>query len=633
MESVGKGLYCNRSSLTWVRQIALLVSLVLGISSVASAIDVAEYRWGFNGKVAPHRFNLLSVLVNNPSPQQYNGPILLRKSLGGAGFVDATIIEHVSLSPNSQKWVQFYPYITTDGNYGSPINESWQLSYRGGNYDVPAPRLAKYQRVILDDPNSVSARGGAIKFHLPDNLFPPFVTATDALQLVALDHVPRWEESRRQAFLDWVYLGGTVVVLQEPSGRFPDFTGPLSVLKTPLEDQLYGSGRVLQIPITRSQFTDEELVRVCADLPKNYHPVNSEKSDDIVDRIDETQQVNPNPNYGYGEGNDPFKSTSFLSQLKNMTKPDHNWLLLHFLFWLYIALVFPGCYLLGKKYSDFRLVYAGLLGTVALFSVLFSYVGQRGYGESTAIHTVAIAKPLPDGQMDVSSWSNIFVTNGADYNVKHNAIGALYSTCNDHEQVKGEINNGAEAVFRVDIPPFSNRELAARTKIAFEGPKLTIDSVQSNNGRITELQLNVEGLKQTDVEKQYALVGSTFYALSWREGKLIMANETGNVVGMLRIQEKHNQYGYNYNYNYGYDYNKQTTPERYTQMFDLLLSRGLSVSREKDAEQLHLPPSMIRVFLYSKLPGEFAVQNNRLANQEGRVLYCINLSMTDAKQP
>ena len=59
-----------------------------------------------------------------------------------------------------------------------------------------------------------------------------------------------------------------------------------------------------------------------------------------------------------------------------MTKPDHNWLLLHFMFWVYIAMVFPGCYILGKRYSDFRVVYAGLLGTVFLFSLLFSVVGQ-----------------------------------------------------------------------------------------------------------------------------------------------------------------------------------------------------------------------------------------------------------------
>jgi hypothetical protein len=601
--------------------------------SAALAVDIADYKWGFNGKVAPHRFNVLSVLVNNPTPNPFEGNILLRKSLGGAGSVDATIVEPVTLAPNSSKWVQFYPYITSDlGN----SSETWRLSYRGGGYELPPPRLAKYQRIILDDPNGVSARGGSIKFHLPDNLFPPFVTATDALQLVALDHIPRWEEARRQSFLDWVYLGGTVVVLQEPNGKFPDFTGPFSVLKTPLEDQMYGSGRVLRVPMTRSQFGDEELRQVCAGLPKNYQAPNGEKSDDVVDRVDETQPVAPNQNYGYGEGTDPFKSNSFLGQLKQMTKPHHNWVLLHFMFWVYIGLVFPGCYLLGKKWSDFRIVYAGLLGTVALFSFLFSYVGQRGYGESTAVHSVSIARPLPNGQMDVSSWSNVFVTSGADYEIRHNAFGALYSTCNEHEQVKGEINNGAEAVFNVDIPPFSNREMASRAKIPFEGPKLTVTAINAQDGHLTELELDVQGLNQSDVEKQYVLIGNTFYMLNWQDGKLKLANETGNVSGMLRIQDKQNQYGYGnpYGYSYGNDYGNQTTPaDRYTLMFDLLLSRGLSVSREKDAEQVRVPPNLMRVFLYAKAPGEFAIQNKRLGNQDGRVLYCLTLSTTDVKQP
>lgn len=599
--------------------------------SSASAIDVSDYKWGFNGKVSPHRFNVLSVLLNNPAPQPFDGEVLLRKSLGGAGTVDATLAEHVTLAPNSSKWVQFYPYITSDGGYST---ENWAVSWRGGRYELPVPRIAKYQRIILDDPNSVTAKGGAVKFRFPDNLFPPFVTATDALQLVVLDHVPRWEESRRQSFLDWLYLGGTVVILQDASGKFPDFTGPLSVLKSPLEDQMYGSGRVFKVAMTRTQFSEDEFRQICAGLPKNFQAPNGEKSDDVIDKIDETQQVQQNPNYNFSEGTDPFKSTSFLTQLKQMTKPNHNWFLLHLMFWVYIAMIFPGCFLLGKKWSDFRVVYAGLLGTVALFSLLFSYVGQRGYGESTAVHTVVIAKPLPDGQMDVSSWANIFVTGGADYEIRHNAFGALYSTCNDHEQVKGIINNGAEAVFKVDIPPFSNRELATRAKLPFAGPKLHLTKFDFNGTQLEALEIEVTGLKQEDVEKQYALIGNTFYNLLWKDGDLVLANATGNVQGMLQVPQKAQQYPYGrmVNYNYGYD-NHTSIADRYSQMFDLLLSRSLNVSRDKEAEQLRLPPNLMRVFLYAKMPGEFAVQNKRLGHQEGKVLYVLTLPFSDFKNP
>lgn len=601
------------------------------VSTPTFAIDVSDYKWGFNGKVAPHRFNVLSVLINNPTPQPFEGNIYLRKSLGGAGTVDATLVEPVTLAPNSSKWVQFYPYIISETGYSS---ENWRVSYRGGSYDLPVPRIAKYQRVILDDPNSVSPKGGGIKFHFPDNLFPPFVTATDALQLVAIDHIPRWEETRRQAFLDWIYLGGTAVVLHDASGKFPDFTGPLSVLKTPLDDQMYGAGRILLVPLTRPQFGEDELKQVCAGLPKNYHAPNTDKTDDIVDQLDESQQkqLQQDQNYYVSEGTDPFKSTSFLSQLKAMTKPSHNWVLLHLMFWVYILLIFPGCFLLGKKWSDFRVVYAGLLGTVALFSLLFSYVGQRGYGEATAVHTVAIAKPLPGGQMDVSSWSNIFVTSGADYEIRHNAFGSLYSTCNEHEQVKGEINNGAEALFKVDIPPFSNRELAARAKMPIEGPSLKITEFQQTGSQLAKLEIEVSGLKPEDVEKQYCLIGNSFYLLSWKDGKLVLSAETGTVSGMLNIQNKQNLYPYGYRN--PYDYGNQTSvADRYTQMFDLLLSRSMNVSRTQDADQFRLPSNLIRIFLYAKLPHEFAIQNKQLANQEGRVLYCINLSANVSPEP
>jgi hypothetical protein len=111
-----------------------------------------------------------------------------------------------------------------------------------------------------------------------------------------------------------------------------------------------------------------------------------------------------------------------------------------------------------------------------------------------------------------------------------------------------------------------------------------------------------------------------------------MASETGNVVGMLKVQEHRNQYGYAYGGYPYYDYNKQTPAERYTQMFDLLLSRSLNVSREKDAEQLYVPPGIVRVFIYAKAPREFGVQNSRLANQEGRVLYSLTIPINDSKK-
>jgi hypothetical protein len=332
----------------------------------------------------------------------------------------------------------------------------------------------------------------------------------------------------------------------------------------------------------------------------------------------------------YGEGADPFHSSSFLGQLKNMTKPDHNWLLLHFMFWVYIAMVFPGCYILGKRYSDFRVVYAGLLGTVLLFSFLFSVVGQRGYGEATAIHSVAIARPLPDGSLDVSAWSNVFVTGGARYDIRHNGKGTLYSTCNQAEAVNGTINNGAEALFNVDIPPFSNREFAHRVRLPGPGPKLKIESIQHAEGRLSQLSMSVEGLKQEEIEAtQFMLYGNRFYSLRWSDGKLEMASDAGDATALLQLQQSQNWANNNYGYN---PYNQQavqTPKERFNMMFRPLLSRSLNVSREREAQQVQLSTDLVRVYLYAKMPPDFAVQNPRLGKQEGEVLYCIDVPLKE----
>ncbi len=608
-----------------------LVLACLLIATPASALDVVDMRWGFNGKVAPNRFNLLSVQVQNPTPQPWEGEIVARKSLGGAGSVDAPVVEKVSLAPFSQPtWVRFYVYITADGWGSSASNENWRLTWkRGEGIDVPQPRVAKYQRVVLTDSSGMLRKGGALK-QMPEELFPAFVTATDALQVVAIDHEPRqWSPGQKEALLDWLHLGGTILLTHGINGKLPEFTGPLSVLNSPLEDGRHGAGRVLRIARTANSIDADEARQILAGLPKN-HVGPQEKPEDPIDMLDPTLQAQVNQGNTYGEGQDPFHSSSFLGQLKNMTKPDHNWLLLHFMFWVYIAMVFPGCYILGRRYSDFRVVYAGLLGTVLLFSLLFSVVGQRGYGESTAIHSVAIARPLPDGGLDVTSWSNVFVTGGARYDVRHNGKGTLYSTCNQAESVNGTIVNGAEALFNVDIPPFSNREFAHRVKLASPAPKLKIESMKLEEGRLAQLSLSVDGLKMEDVNPfMYLLYGNRFHSLLWRDGKLELASDAGDAKAVLQLQQSQNWA--NQGYGYGYDpYNQrnvQTPKERFNLMFRPLLSRSLNVGREREAEQVQLPTDMVRVFLYAKMPPEFAVQNARLGKQEGEVLYCIDVPL------
>src|SRR5262247_1867907 len=77
----------------------LLVALVS-----ASALEVQQVRWGFDGQVVPGRFNLFSVLLANPSADPFDGTVRFYKSRGGerAGAVYESACY---LSPHTSRWL------------------------------------------------------------------------------------------------------------------------------------------------------------------------------------------------------------------------------------------------------------------------------------------------------------------------------------------------------------------------------------------------------------------------------------------------------------------------------------------------------------------------------------------------
>src|SRR5205823_14118487 len=95
------------------KAIAVLLPVVALLSHPAQAIEIKESVWGFDGQIVMQRFNVFSVLVDNPAANVYDGTIELRKVVAGKQ-VDATIVEPIYLAPYSSRWVQFYPYIKSD---------------------------------------------------------------------------------------------------------------------------------------------------------------------------------------------------------------------------------------------------------------------------------------------------------------------------------------------------------------------------------------------------------------------------------------------------------------------------------------------------------------------------------------
>ncbi|MDZ4687377.1 MAG: hypothetical protein SH850_20085, partial [Planctomycetaceae bacterium] len=607
--------------------IPLITALLILSGSSASALEIRDVRWGFDGKVVKNRFNLLSVLVDNPKPEAFDGELVLRKSMGNGQPIDAPVHESVYVGPFAQKWVQFYPYFGNDWETFS-VHERTSSGRRGPSFDVPNPRKGWPARVLIETSQLRAARGLPVR-RLPDNLFPPFVTATDTLQAVLFDAAPNWDEPRRTAFLHWLHLGGTAYVLQISSTEWPQFPAALGMLNSPLDITPYGGGRIIRVARTRSQLSAESLTQVFNALPKRFKIKVDGTSEEqsAVDLDDDADQVQSQQ--GYSDPDDPLSGSSFLTRLKKMTKPKHNWPLLHILFWMYIGLIFPGCYLIGRKWADYRVVYAALLATVAVFSTLFALVGQRGYGESTAVHSVAIARPLPDGQLDVTQWSNAFVTTGGDYDIRHDATGPIYSTCNTNEAVNGVIRNGAEGQFLADIPPFSSREFAHRMRIAAPSPQLSVESFQVEGDQLRTLSLKITGDLPAQAESFSLLFGNRFYILSRQGDRLELGAGVGTAAGYLRVEQfqdwQYTRYG-----NFGND--DLPVIDQYRQLFSPLISRSLNVSRQSDALALELPRHAVRVFYVTPMTEPFFARNQYLGKQEGWTLYAIDVPLEESRK-
>jgi len=600
----------------------LALGCIVGTTSTSWALEIIDVRWGFDGKVVRHRFNLLSILVDNPFPEPFDGEFRVQKSINGGQDVDAALAEPVYVGPFARKWVQFYPYVGMDYESFS-LQEVNQQGQRAPRVSLPDPRRGWPARVLVEPASAPALRGIPIK-RFPDELFPPFVTATDSLQALLIDGVPNWAEPRRLAFLDWLHKGGTVYVLQSSNRQFPEFPAVLKVLDGPLDETTFGAGRVYRVALTRLQLTKASLTTLFESLPKRL-VVNYEGETTEISAVDDDQQDEASQAANlYADSSDPLSARSFLTSLKNMTKPHHNWPLLHLMFWVYIGLVFPGCWLLGRKYSDYRVVYLALLATVGLFSILFAIVGRRGYGEATAVNTTAIIQALPDQMADVAAWTNIFVTSGGDYEIRHPGEGALYSTCNTSEKVPGTIINGADANFLVDMPPFSSREFAHRLRLPLALPRVhLVNPDQSIRGSIQGQKFQSDTDFPVMAESFVMLHGTDFYTVTKKDRELTAGSILGGPEGYLRIGQDN---GWNYGYS-GWDNREQPVIDKYRELVIPLISRSLNIGSRGDAQAFGLAPNVARLIYFAPLPAGLNIQNAYLGKQDGWGIYVLDIDL------
>lgn len=568
----------------WSRILLIVRCLTLyaSIPSVALAVDIEETIWGFDGRVVPYRFNPVSLLVSNTTEDPVNVRLQLKRSQRpGGDRIGARVEEDVFLSPFSSRWVQFYPYIASE-------NDAWAATWGflpSQRKELQSPKIGGPARVALVNSDQLTRRQEKAK-SFPEELFPPFVSATDTLQAVILDHVPRWQEPRRETLLAWVQRGGTLVVTPSASGEYPVFTAELAIFNSPLPEFAVGQGQVIRVESheAAASMLDQRLGKpVAANLSSRAWEW----------------------------------PTNIFQTLKSISTPQHNWWMINFMSLVYVGLVFPGWYLLSRASRNYRTTILAFVGVAILFTVAFNIVGRRGYGESTTVNTLAIARKIEGDTYDVQSWTNVFVTGGAQYELKFDGVGHLYSTASLGEKIAATIDNGLDGTFVADIPLFSSRSFIHQGQAV--GPQWEVKVRDyATDGRPNLEDIEVEISPQPDAELLgiYAIYLDRLHHLN-QDDECYRLHSRSQLVAESLVPEDFGRQN-DYRYRYGYQ-RPQADPEI---VFNRLIGSAIWRSSEQGGP---LPPDRLRVFIFADLPASFSVKNPQLEASQGKALYSMDV--------
>ena len=626
----------------WLAGLCLILSLSVVPVEVHAAkkIEVEYADWGFDGRAVPRTFNLLTLGIQNLTGEPFEGTLRCRRLLSAAGgWSGAEILQDVYIGPNSVRGVQFYPYMLDEG-------EVWEVRWGDGLEDAfltERPQLTSGSRVILNDPIANSGIQQGLK-GFSENWFPVSVVATDALRLVVMDHSPRWEATRRDVFRDWLFRGGILHVLQEPSGKYPDVPVPeLNVEPRPIR---FGAGRVYWHDLTRAglsrSYVYEKMYATSQDLVS------------VVDRSGSTFDIDPTSTEFIRRDEEFFEAYAewdcdrlIPTRLKEFLRPNHEWPLIYLLSGVYLLTLFPGGYLLVRSKIDYRYSLIALVVVVAGFSWLFSVMGARGYGESTSTTSVATARQLPNGRWDVEQWNSLFVTSGGDYAIRAAGNFPVYSTAENLERVSGSVINGRDGRFSVDMPPFTYRTFATRTEFPLGEFAATVisavvvspesatdgragstdDSLEEPAKTLVSLTIQTDGVLASQIRDAVIFFGDSIYPVNLEA----MQTGSGNLVDGhgLRLVESINlsrQFQ-------RFDRGSMVTPDDALDQFARwLIARDLGLRRRGDIADLKLPADEARLYVHADLPSQLVCQNAAdpeapFGNHNGRIVYRIDLTI------
>ena len=631
------------------RPLAAAALLLLAPAACGQArVDVKQVDWGFGGRVLPGHFAPVSILVDNPTKETFDGTATLFRGNYINDRRGATLSQPLFLSAFSERRVPFNVF---------PLDpaENWILELTaagdgGGDpfrLTLPKPGHGPPRVAAFVAPDDFTANVPKVA-RFDESLFPPNPAAADGLAAAVLDHAPDWLEARRRSFLVWLQSGGVVHLLPGPDGEPPRFRGELAVLNDPAGEFAVGAGRAIRHDVRRGDVTAPLAERLFLGDP-TAPPLSAE---DRAFAANRAQRAGRFP-LDY----DPARiEDDLLSTLRRMVRPEHRWVVIQIICLAYVAAIFPGVFLVGRE----RRGYPATLGLLAAVTLTFGWalqsVGRRGYGESLSVRSTALVKALPGGRCAVTQWSDAFVTDGGDYALAVPGGPALISTAQDSEPVKGEIVGGAEGRLVADVPPYSSRAFVAKNVRETAAPAVTLANgsvgrnADGSGVRLRSLSLTLPaGFRPFRV---LAVHGRRCYPLGAGGGAATLSGEgfpLSNLIvgygvtlmpGLGSVPA--DPYGRGDQYDYvdrfgnptygGYD-GELDLQEFRDQGLDSaarkVIAQDLGLTDDDDLYTLSAPAGRVRVYAIAELPAEHRVLGSPgaafpagpLPNQQGTAVY------------
>ena len=598
---------------------AVLIQFMYGFSPAwaqnAASVRIVDVYWGFDGRVVDGEFQPFSLLLDNLSDEAIEGTLSIQKVSGLIRSEGARHEVSVFLGPSSRRWVQFYPYISGNLN-------SWQIQLQTesatldlGQRAQPEPvweagvrgksNTIRLVTVLLDPAASLQRQPTSIR-HMPEDVFPPYATATHGLHALFMDHVPEWEEPRQTALMAWLQRGGELHLMLDRNRQRLRFSGILSGLNEPFSEFAVGAGRVLRHEFQRNDLS-EEVVNAAAiknfDLREDEVTMYSRQLVALMSLSD----------------------SSLFDVLSKQVEPSHAWWLIGLCCLMYAAIMYPGCWQFSQR-KNIRAGHAiaAVLITVAVFSGLFLWLGQRGYGESSSWRSYGIAESEDSTHWSCLQFSELFVTDGMDCRVEDKGRQTLFASGLDEESTGAVVTAGDNASLISRLPPFSREPMVTRRRLEMPDWESQVESFLVNGEELSQLTIRVgKRFPSGETTKAWVAYGDRIHGLTLdeRSGQLVVSGSARYLREFCDVAEWGNMPVATLT---GAPEGEIT--ER--QFVDaLLVRRGLKNARRFSLGDLEFPRDRVILMVRTAMPAAFGLSVVPEFPQRGEILFVKELPL------